>query len=413
MPGRIGLKNLDSAYHRLIPDAICYQYGIDVLVNQMRQAAAQKQRKSVERLILALKEASAGSLDALERAQIQLECGRAAHAIEKKELAFQHIEQGIAILNPLVNSSNEHRHFRGVAMWMLGIVLNEQKPLSLKALEYFKGSLADFEILALPNQTIWPTTEWYRAAILEMRQQLNQYWEMEPEAAPADRPSSPAPAPRPPAGEAPSSNTEILRLPVAGDKPPESAPSDQPPARGGIAPAKKPGARVAWVEARLAVTRPRQLNIIGRIPAGGFGPDGQLPYRLGGIRIDGEMKDFTLLGVQCRLFSLRANLGILRLTSTRNYFILKVVGDSMNRAGIDPGDFVLVVQQDTCEAGDIVAAEINGVDDGATLKVFARQGRRISLVPKSSNPKYEEQFFDHGSNGFSIRGIILGVFKPR
>lgn len=407
------MKDLESAYHRLIPDAICYQHGIDILVNQMRQAAAQKQRKNVDRLILALKEASAGSLAVLERAQIQIECGRAVYAVDKKEQAFQHIEQGIAVLNPLVTSSNEHRHFHGVALWMLGLLLHEQKPLSLKALDCFKGSLADFEILALPNQTIWPTTEWYRAACQEMRQQLNQYWESEPESAPVDRPSVSVQAPRQPAGEAPASNTEMLRLPVAGDKPPESPQVDQPPARGVVAPAKKSGARVEWVEARLAVNRPRQLNIIGRIPAGGFGPDGQLPYRLGSIRIDGEMKDFTLLGVQCRMFSLRANLGIIRLTSTRNYFILKVVGDSMNRAGIDPGDFVLLVQQDACEPGDIVAAEINGVDDGATLKIFARRGRRISLVPKSSNTSYEEQYFDQGSNGFSIRGVVLGVFKPR
>lgn len=413
MPGRIALKDLESTYHRLIPDAICYQHGIDVLVNQMRQAAAQKQRKNVERLIFALKEASAGKLDSLERAQIDIECGLATYAVDRRELAFQLIEQAVAVLNPLVTNANEHRHFRGVALWMLGLLVHEQKPLSLKALEHFKGGLADFEILALPNQTIWPTTQWYRAACQEMRQQLNQYWESELVAAPVDRPSIPTQSPRPPAGGAPLSNTEILHLPVAGDKSPESPSENPPPASGVVAPAKKTSARVEWVEARLVVTRPRQLNIIGRIPAGGFGPDGQLPYRLGGIRIDGEMKDFNLLGVHCRLFSLRANLGIIRLTATRNYFILKVVGDSLNRAGIDPGDFVLVVQQDTCEAGDIVAAEVAGVDEGATLKIFNRRGRRISLVPKSNNPAYEEQYFDQGSTGFSIRGVVLGVFKPR
>lgn len=414
------LKDPESAYQRLVPDAVCYQYDIGVLVSKLRQAATHKQRKTVERLIHALKEACKGSLDTLEYAQIQLECGRAAYAIEKKELAFQSIELGIAILTPIVNCSNEHRHFHGVALWMQGLLLHEQKNLSLKALEYFKSSLAEFEILALPYQAIWPTTEWYHAAIQEMRQQLNQYWEVNPDGVSVEsvsperteRPASPGPVPKPTAGDAPSSNTQILRLPVAGDNPPDSAPPARPQASHLAAATRKPGSRVGWVEARLAVARPRLLNIIGRIPAGGFGVDGQLPHRLGSIRVEGEVKAFNIQGVQCRLYSLRTALGIIRLSSAKNYFILKVVGDSMDRAGISPGDFVLMAQQDTAEQGDIVAAEINSEDEGATLKSFARRGRRICLVPNSSNLKYQEQYFDPGASGFSIRGVVIGVFKP-
>jgi len=47
------------------------------------------------------------------------------------------------------------------------------------------------------------------------------------------------------------------------------------------------------------------------------------------------------------------------------YFILRAEGDSMNRAGINDGDLVLIRQQETAEEGDRVVALI---DDEATIK---------------------------------------------
>ena len=65
-------------------------------------------------------------------------------------------------------------------------------------------------------------------------------------------------------------------------------------------------------------------------------------------------------------------------------FMLKVQGDSMNGAGIMPGDMVLVERGVTPRNGDIVVAE---VDKEWTLKTFQKTGNKIVLMP--ANKKYK------------------------
>jgi repressor LexA len=67
------------------------------------------------------------------------------------------------------------------------------------------------------------------------------------------------------------------------------------------------------------------------------------------------------------------------------YFILRAVGDSMNRAGINDGDLVLVRQQMTANNGDMVVALI---DDEATIKKLRLRKDHIILEPDSTNPEY-------------------------
>ena len=52
------------------------------------------------------------------------------------------------------------------------------------------------------------------------------------------------------------------------------------------------------------------------------------------------------------------------------YFLLRASGDSMNRAGINDGDLVLVRQQAMADEGERVVALIN---DDATIKRFHRE----------------------------------------
>jgi repressor LexA len=66
-------------------------------------------------------------------------------------------------------------------------------------------------------------------------------------------------------------------------------------------------------------------------------------------------------------------------------FLLKVSGDSMINAGIQPGDMVVVERGTTPKNGDIVLAQ---VDREWTLKYFERRGGRVLLVP--ANPRYPE-----------------------
>jgi len=64
-------------------------------------------------------------------------------------------------------------------------------------------------------------------------------------------------------------------------------------------------------------------------------------------------------------------------------FLLKVVGDSMVDAAICDGDWVVVLQQQSADNGDIVAAMLDGE---ATVKTFKRAGSEVWLLPH--NPAY-------------------------
>ena len=64
-------------------------------------------------------------------------------------------------------------------------------------------------------------------------------------------------------------------------------------------------------------------------------------------------------------------------------YLLKVQGDSMNGAGIMPGDMVLVERRSDAKDGDIVIAEI---DHEWTMKFFRKRGSKVVLVP--GNKKY-------------------------
>ena len=86
-------------------------------------------------------------------------------------------------------------------------------------------------------------------------------------------------------------------------------------------------------------------------------------------------------------------------------FALRVRGDSMTGAGIMPGDYVVVRQQETAIAGDMVVALI---ENEATVKYY-RPGRgRVELV--AANPAYEPIAAD-AQSGFRILGVVRGVLR--
>ena len=68
------------------------------------------------------------------------------------------------------------------------------------------------------------------------------------------------------------------------------------------------------------------------------------------------------------------------------YFILKAKGDSMNLAGINDGDYVLIRQQSSARPGDMVVALIN---EEATIKEFVPQGNVVVLKPHSNNKEHK------------------------
>ncbi len=85
-----------------------------------------------------------------------------------------------------------------------------------------------------------------------------------------------------------------------------------------------------------------------------------------------------------------------------NLFMIKVQGDSMIKAGILDGDFIIVRQQNVARNGEIVVALIG---DEATVKRFFKERNLIRLQPE--NPLMEPVY----SQDVSILGKVVGVFR--
>lgn len=84
-------------------------------------------------------------------------------------------------------------------------------------------------------------------------------------------------------------------------------------------------------------------------------------------------------------------------------FLLKVTGDSMQDAGILPGDMVLIDRALVPKNGDIVIAEVDGK---WTIKYFHRQGTKITLIP--ANPKYRAL---SPRQELRIGGVVTAVIR--
>lgn len=85
------------------------------------------------------------------------------------------------------------------------------------------------------------------------------------------------------------------------------------------------------------------------------------------------------------------------------YFLLRASGTSMNRAGINDGDLLLVRQQSTADEGEKVVALIN---DDATVKRFHREGDVVILRPDSTDASHRPIVL---SEGFLIQGVVAAV----
>lgn len=83
-------------------------------------------------------------------------------------------------------------------------------------------------------------------------------------------------------------------------------------------------------------------------------------------------------------------------------FVLSVRGDSMEKAGILDGDFVVVRSQKTARDGEIVVAL---VENEATVKRFFREPDHIRLEPE--NDSYEPI----RSSEAEVIGSVVGVFR--
>lgn len=94
-------------------------------------------------------------------------------------------------------------------------------------------------------------------------------------------------------------------------------------------------------------------------------------------------------------------------TRSENYYLFATEGDSMNLAGIDSGDNVLIEQTNDIRDGDLVLAVINGA---GTIKKFRQTAETISLLPQSTNANHKPIYL-HQSDDFMIAGKVRHIFK--
>lgn len=96
--------------------------------------------------------------------------------------------------------------------------------------------------------------------------------------------------------------------------------------------------------------------------------------------------------------------------NTAKFFLLRVRGDSMNKAEIDGnrienGDLILVRQQPCADVGEIIVALIDGE---ATTKRLGRGPHYLVLRPESTNPVHKPIVVD---SDFRVAGVVSSVFK--
>jgi repressor LexA len=85
-----------------------------------------------------------------------------------------------------------------------------------------------------------------------------------------------------------------------------------------------------------------------------------------------------------------------------HYFLLRAIGTSMNKSGINDGDLVLVRQQAGANEGEKVVALI---DDHATIKHFHREGDVVVLRPNSTRQHKPIVL----SEEFLIQGVVVAT----
>lgn len=91
---------------------------------------------------------------------------------------------------------------------------------------------------------------------------------------------------------------------------------------------------------------------------------------------------------------------------TGENYILEAYGDSMNLAGIDEGDRIVVRRQSTAKEGEIVVALTNGENNLKRIH-FDNAKKVIVLSPESSNTKHKPKEY----RKIQIQGVVTHIIK--
>jgi tetratricopeptide (TPR) repeat protein len=104
-----------------------------------------------------------------------------------------------------------------------------------------------------------------------------------------------------------------------------------------------------------------------------------------------------------------------------DYYLSEVIGNSMNRADIDEGDYVLLRRSITGttekpESRHIVAAAIQDMDNEVTLKRYIENDDKVILRPESTDSSYKPYVFEkedeEGDARVTIVAVAVATLKP-
>jgi repressor LexA len=151
----------------------------------------------------------------------------------------------------------------------------------------------------------------------------------------------------------------------------------------------------AIIKKGYAAVRKGSRGIVSLRPSGG-----EIPL-LGTIAAGVPIEAIENVEAKLDLFSLGIN------NSKRDYFALRVQGESMINAHIMDGDVVVIQKQPMANSNDIAAVLWNG---NATLKYVRPSGRSILLVPANDAMEPIVVTEDMTDN-FSILGKVVRVIR--
>ena len=365
----------------------CLGAGARQLVSQLADNSRPERPARLQTLLNHLLVMTAQVQHEDEQAECLLACARAEFRLNVAANASQHLEQAANLYR-----QNRMLHQHAVALWLRGWVLWNQNQHEdyIAGLALLQEGARLFEKLAALNTVVdWQARAWYLSASAEMIRTIQQQMSMIDlrSAAVGEEPQPAAPIPAP---------ASLWR--------PEY-PTDEAPAAPG--PPSPP-----QTETSEAFTYTLQVfEITDWIPAGGRKAMNATHRPLGHMQLDRVIIDDRCYRVEpLKRNGTRINL-TRYLTSGQQLVVLKVKGDSMNRANVLDGDYVLVAMQDQAQDGEIVVAGVSGVDQEATLKYYRPRGAVIELVPNSDNPIHVAQTYPLRDGSFFISGVALAVFK--
>ncbi|ADK16708.1 helix-turn-helix domain-containing protein [Clostridium ljungdahlii] len=96
------------------------------------------------------------------------------------------------------------------------------------------------------------------------------------------------------------------------------------------------------------------------------------------------------------------------IDNDKDYFYLKVKGDSMNQE-FKEGSLLLIEKTPCIENGQIGVVLIDGME--ATVKKIVKNENMITLIPMSNNPEYVPKMYDIKKDEIQIIGVVKQATK--